>query len=456
MPKILVDLGKSGGGGGGEGLKTYTMTGDYSITLTELPSETNAMINLIIKNLLSVAINPTDLTAITTTEYDQINMNLKIIYQDQPVTIFDMYLKNNGSINISGMDALNYTGNINVQEISLSITLLIASSQSIALLTGKNLGNTTIDVNNNILICGNIDTGDPIYVTNSLVIGGTISNRASWVPQNIIVFSPVSDQSILYTSNSINIGLNAKCPGVYQGTSSENLSGGDVAIGWNALNNIENSVTFDGLNNANPINRYINVKDPSYILFRNADVNTQLNVPLTTGYPNIMYLSDYLGLNLGTYDANSGTLTGVTAYKLNAVNVVYGTFASETITFTKYGTVDGNLIFSTSVLVDSAVHNKTLSINPDTLAFTLTDSTISSGGGPSDGNVVVVDGQANSGQIEVQSSVVDNYLAEGKIVFVKTTVQGALIYSQIIYYVDGGGIFVSNFSTPSSPQLGGF
>ena len=372
-------------GGGGEGLKTYTMTGDYSITLTEMPSEMNAISNLIIKNLSSVVINPTDLTAITITEYDQINMNLKILYQSESVMIFDMYFKNNGSINISGMDALNYNGNIDMQGISLSITLLIVSSQSMAILTGKNLGNTTIDDDNNILICGTIDKKSfgGTKVINSLVIGGTISDYASGDSQNIIVFSPVSDESILYASNSINIGLNAKCPGTYQGTSSGYLDGGDVAIGQNALNNIQDSVTFDGIYKGPstdvPINRYINVKDPSYILFRNADVNTQLNVPLKTGYPNIMYLSEYLGLNLGTYDANTGTLTGVTAYKLNAVNVVYGTFAGETITFTKYGTVDGNILFTTSVLANGVVHNETLSITLGTLAFTLTDTQIATG-----------------------------------------------------------------------------
>ena len=80
--------------------------------------------------------------------------------------------------------------------------------------------------------------------------------------------------------------------------------------------------------------------------------------------------------NLGTYSSNTGTLTLSTPSDITLLRLVKGTFSEKDLTFTRFGLESNNLIFGTTALENDVIHNYTLQVNPSTLAYTLTDTTI--------------------------------------------------------------------------------
>jgi hypothetical protein len=87
-----------------------------------------------------------------------------------------------------------------------------------------------------------------------------------------------------------------------------------VAIGQNAYNNIQNSATFDAKDSSN----IIHMRDPSLLVFRNAEINTNStanNANIFTAYTGSKSLQDYL-------DAKQNTLTFDTTPTSGSANPV--------------------------------------------------------------------------------------------------------------------------------------
>lgn len=80
-----------------------------------------------------------------------------------------------------------------------------------------------------------------------------------------------------------------------------------VAIGQNAYNNIQNSATFDAKDSSN----IIHMRDPSLLVFRNAEINTNStanNANIFTAYTGSKSLQDYLDAKQNKLTAGNGII----------------------------------------------------------------------------------------------------------------------------------------------------